>query len=156
MPQLPVSAAKDARNRQAVKQDYVLALGMATWSFASCEWQVVWCCERIKPGSIKKIVGEELTAGKIAKHFIDLTRNMPKSGEREELKELAQEFAGLVQVRNSILHGKPCTGPSGESRLSNAKVLEIVDLQEAADAFAHCASRLNLLYYNFLLNYTSP
>ena len=68
---------KDVRKREPVKADYVHALGLATYSFASCEWQVVWCCEKIRPGSLNKIVGDELTAGKIAKVFVDLTRNMP-------------------------------------------------------------------------------
>lgn len=107
MSQLSVNPAKDRRLRQAVKPDYISALGMAAWSFSSLEWQVVWCCEKIKPGSLRKIVGGEMTAGRIAKHFIDLTRNMQRSPEREELQKLAAEFSSLVQLRNRILHGKP-------------------------------------------------
>jgi len=126
---------------------------MATYSFASCEWQAAWCCEKIRPGSLTKIVGEEMTAGKIAKYFIDLTRNMPKFREREELSQAAQTFARLVQERNRILHGKPCTGPSGESRLSSDKVIEIPDLEGAADSFAECGSELNRLSYGFLASY---
>ena len=144
---------KDIRKRQAVKPDYIEALGMAAWSFASCEWQVAWCCERIRPGSLRKIVDEEMTAGKIAKHFIDLARNMPPSKEREELSTAATTFAQLVQERNAILHGKPCTGPNGESRLSSTKVLEIPDLEDSADSFAACSSDLNRLSYGFLSTY---
>ena len=144
---------KDARKRQAVKSDYVEALGLAAYCFASCEWQVAWCSEKIKPGSLNKIVGEEMTAGKIAKYFIDLTRSMPKSREREELCQAAQVFVRLVQERNRILHGKPCTGPNGESRLSSATVIEIPDLEDAADSFAACGNELNRLYYGFLTSY---
>ncbi len=151
--ELSDSFTKDARLRQAVKADYLTALGMAAWSFASCEWQVCWCCEKIKPGSLQKIVGDELTAGKIAKHFKDLTRNMPKSAEREHLKELAGEFATLVTTRNNILHGKPCTGPNGESRLSGANVIEIPDLEAAADDFAQCCNELNRMFYGFFKSY---
>ena len=140
----------DDRKRQPVKPDYVEALGLATWSFASCEWQVVWCCEKIKPGSLNKIVGEELTAGKIAKVFSDLTRNMPKSAERKELKNAAETFAALVDTRNAIIHGKPCTGPSGDARLSSGSVLEIPYLEDAADAFTACGEALNRLFYGFL------
>lgn len=145
--------AKDRSLRQAVKHDYISALGMAAWSFASLEWQVVWCCEKIKPGSLQKIVDEEMTAGLIAKRFIDLTRNMQRSPEREELNVLARQFSSLVQLRNRILHGKPCTGPNGESRLSSAAVLEIPDLERAADTFALYSSSLNTLFHGFLASY---
>jgi hypothetical protein len=139
--------------RQAVKADYIEALGMATWSFASLEWQVVWCCEKIRPGSLSRIVGDEMTAGKIAKRFIDLTRNMRPSREREQLSTLGTTFAQLVEIRNAILHGKPCTGPNGESRLSSTGVLEIPDLEDAADRFGVCSSELNQLFYGFLSHY---
>ena len=144
---------KNRRKRQAVKPDYVEALGMAAWSFASLEWQVVWCCEKIRPGSLTRIVGQEMTAGKIAKCFIDLTRNMPRSKERVELENLAAVFAQLVESRNAILHGKPCTGPSGEARLSSQNVIEIPELEDAADAFATCSGRLNEIFYSFLSTY---
>jgi hypothetical protein len=116
---------KNDRNRQPVKADYVYALGLAAYAFASCEWQVVWCCEKIRPGTLNKIVGGELMAGKIAKVFVDLTRNMPKCLEREELSRVAKTFTGLVETRNAILHGKPCTGPNGDAGLSAKKILEI-------------------------------
>jgi hypothetical protein len=81
---------KDNRKRQLVKVNYVNALELVAYCFASCEWQVNWCCEKIRPGSLKKVAGDEITAGKIAKHFLDLTRNMPKFSEREELKAAAK------------------------------------------------------------------
>lgn len=144
---------KDDRLRSPVKPEYVQALGLAAYAFASCEWQVAWSCERIRPGSLRKITGDELTAGKIAKLFIDLCRNMPRSTQRSELQAIAGEFARLVLVRNDILHGKPCTAPSGEQRLSGRQVIEIRDLEDAADDFVACGSRLNKLYYDFLLHY---
>lgn len=147
---------KDDRLRSPVRPDYTFAVGIAAFTFATCEWQVVWCSEKIRPGSLNKLVGDERTAGKIAKFFIDLTRNMPKSAEREELKIAAVDFARLVEVRNSILHGKPCTGPNGEARLSSGKVLELVDLEDAADAFTACGGELNRLFYGFLSTYVSP
>lgn len=98
-------------------------------------------------------MGEERTAGKIAKFFMDLKRSMPKSNEREELKAAAAEFSRLVLVRNSILHGKPCTGPSGEARLSSRMILELVHLEDAADAFTACGIELNRLFYGYLSTY---
>lgn len=144
---------KGDRNRQPIMQDYTNALGQAAFCFSICEWNVVWSCEKIKPGALGKIVDEELTAGRIAKRFIDLVRNMPRSAARDELTTVAQNFAGLVQVRNDILHGKPCTGPNGEARLSSKKVLEIEDLENAADAFSECSIRVNGLLHGFLKTY---
>ena len=144
---------KDARLRQVVKPDYVHALGQATYCFALCEWQVVWCCEKIRPGALSRIVDEELTAGEIAKRFLDLTRNMPPSSAREGLKSCASRFAALVDRRNEVVHGKPCTGPNGESRLSASKVLEIPDLEAAADDFSQCNIELNEQFYGFLSSY---
>lgn len=144
---------KNDRLRQPVKGDYTNALGQAAYCFSICEWQVVWCCERICPGSLRKTVDDELTAGKIAKRFLDLTRNMPPSVDRERLKQSASCFAHLVEDRNEILHGKPCTGPNGEARLSGMKVLEISDLEDAADAFSECSINLNDLFYGFLSTY---
>ena len=144
---------KSDRLRAPVKAEYVEALGRAAYTFASCEWQVVWSCERIRPGSLQRIVGEELTAGRIAKVFIDVCRNMPKSTERSELREIAHRFAELVVVRNGIFHGKPCTAPSGEQRLGASSILELTDLESAADDFSECGIKLNSLYYSFLTSY---
>ena len=145
--------AKGDRLRNPVKPDYVQALGLAAFTFATLEWQVVWSCERIQPGALRKIVDEALTAGTIAKRFIDLSRNMPKSEEREILKQIAADFSSLVITRNQILHGKPCAGQNGDSRLSSMGIIEIPELEEAADAFTECASRLNSIYYGFLMTY---
>lgn len=144
---------KNDRLRSPVKSDYVSAIGLAAYTFATCEWQVVWCSEKIRPGSLNKLVGDERTAGRIAKFFLDLTRNMPKSPEREELRSAAAEFARLVEIRNAILHGKPCTGPNGDARLSSGAVLEIGYLEDAADAFTACGIELNRLFNGFLATY---
>jgi hypothetical protein len=58
---------KGHRNRQPLKSDYTHALGQVAFCFSICEWNVVLSCERISPGALQKIVGEEFTAGQIAK-----------------------------------------------------------------------------------------
>ena len=144
---------KNDRLRSPVKNDYINAVGLAAFTFATCEWQVVWCSERIKPGSLNELVEDQRTAGKIAQFFVNLTRNMPRSKEREELRTAAEEFVRLVNIRNAIVHGKPCIGPNGEARLSCGDVLEIVYLENAADEFTACAAELNRLFYGFLSTY---
>ena len=143
----------NSRLRIPVDDAYIYALGLAAYAFARCEWQVVWCCEKIKPGAIHKIVDAEKTAGSIGKLFSDLVRNMPKSKGREELAVAAADFLRLVGIRNQILHGKPCTAPDGEQRLSSNEIIQISDLEDAADAFADCGSVLNDLFYGFLDKY---
>nr|WP_275659084.1 HEPN domain-containing protein [Shewanella sp. Isolate8] len=106
--------------------------------------------EKIIPQSIHKVVGNELTAGQIAKKFIDATRNMPKSSEREQLKLLSKQFSDLVELRNRIVHGKPCTSPNKQQRLSSNGIIELIDLENAADDFSECANKLNSLFYGFL------
>jgi hypothetical protein len=141
---------KDDRKRVPLADDYALALGVAAYCFARCEWDVVWCCERIQPGALQKIVGDKLTAGGIAKRFKNLVRSMPASAGRKELEALASEFEKLVETRNAIAHGKPCTAPGGAQRLSSPAILEIADLERAADDFTTCSLGLNSMLYGFL------
>lgn len=143
----------DERKLVPVDPDYMFALGIATYIFARCEWQVVWCSEKICPGSVAKIVSEEMTAGKIGKHFANVVGNMPKSKERDELSLLASEFLTLVDERNRIIHGKPCIAPNGQQRLSGNGIVEISHLKQAADAFTVCSGKLNSFFYGFLQNY---
>lgn len=145
----------NARFAQPFKSDYMEALGTVASCFAVCEWNAVYCAERISSGALNQIVSDELTAGKIAKKLLNLTRNMPPSKEREELKSAVRSFADLVPLRNSIFHGKPCTSPSGEARLSSKNVIEIHDLENAADAFSTCSIELNRLLHGFLATYSS-
>jgi len=144
---------KDDRLRQPIDPDYMHALGIAAFCFAICEWNAVYCAERISPGSLGTFIKDKSTAGDIATKLINLARNMPITAERNELVAAAQAFAGLVPLRNSILHGKPCTGPNGKARVSYTKVFEIPDFQDAADAFSACSIELNRLLQGFLSTY---
>jgi len=141
---------KDYRLRQPVDPDYALALGRACYCFAICEWNAVYCAERIRPGSLGTFIKDEATAGKIAKKLTALARNLPKSAGREELVAAAKDFSTLVELRNALVHGKPCTGPSGAARLFTQKVFEVAHLDEAADAFSACSIELNRILYGFL------
>ena len=138
---------------QPIKADYTHALGLTTFCFAICEWNAANCAERISPGALNKIVGEEMTAGTIAKKLLNHARSMPPSKQRAEVIDAAQAFAELVPLRNSIMHGKPCTGPIGEARLSASSIFEIADLEAAADEFSKCSIELNRLLHGFLATY---
>jgi hypothetical protein len=147
---------KDYRLRQPVDPDYALALGRACYCFAICEWNAVYCAERIRPGALGTFIKDEVTAGRIAKKLTDLARNLPKTTGREELVAAAKDFGRLVGLRNAIVHGKPCTGPSGAASLFTGKVFEVADLDEAADAFSACSIELNRILYGFLATGSPP
>jgi len=140
----------DDRKRVPLASEYAFALGTVTYCFARCEWDVAWCCDRIQPGALRRMADEKLTAGAIAIRFANLIKRMPSSPERRELQALAGRFTQLVKIRNGILHGKPCTAPSGEQRLSSGAILEVADLERAADDFTECSSGLNSLLHGFL------
>ena len=145
---------KDDRLRVYIDSGYLEALGRATYTFALLEWQVVWCLEKIRPNDIRKVVGEEMTAGQIGKRFRNAVGNMRKISEREQLQNLASKFLRLVQVRNNIMHGKPCTSPKGDQRLRGSGIIEIVDLENAADEFVECNRKLNELFHGILSSYS--
>ncbi len=138
----------DDRKRVPLASGYAFALGTVTYCFARCEWDVVWCCERIQPGALRRMA--QLRAGAIAIRFENLIKRMPSSPERQELQTLAGRFTQLVKIRNGILHGKPCTAPRGEQRLSSGAILEVADLERSADDFTECSSGLNSLLHGFL------
>jgi len=144
---------KEARLRYPTDPDYIQALGTAAYCFAMCEWNAVYCAERIRPGSLKRFLAEKCTAGTIAKKLVDLTSEMPKSADHASLSAAARRFKDLVPIRNRILHGNPCTGPNGKARLSGPMVLEISDLESAADDFSACSIELNRLFHGFLSTY---
>jgi len=146
----------NSRLRQPIEDRFAHALGVATFCFAICEWNAVYCAQRIKPGSLRQFMKDEFTAGKIAKKLSDLVRNMPKSKERDELQSAADEFSDLVPLRNSILHGKPCSNADGKARLSAEGIFEVQDLEVAADKFSDCSHKLNRLLHGFLSTYQPP
>jgi len=147
---------KNPRLRQPIEDAYAHALGVATFCFAICEWNAVYCAQRLQPGSLQRFLKDELTAGRIAKKLVNLVRNMPNSAERDELQAAAAAFATLVPLRNRILHGKPCSNESGDARLSSPQIFEVADLEDAADRFSACSIELNRLLHGFLANYNPP
>lgn len=135
-------------------RDYVYIVGLFVFAFTRCEWQVAHCSERVKAGSLRKITREEMTSGQIAKLFSNLVRNMPRSKERDDLQLHAKEFLRLVSIRNRIVHGKPCTSPDGEQRLSSSGIIEPEFIEKVTGEVAACASALNAAYYGFLQNHS--
>ncbi len=133
---------KDERLRISVLPDYSSALGLAVYCFASLEWNAVWCCERIHPGSIEGL--EDRTAGRVADTLLHLVKRLGGSDEQLELESAAAEFRFLVGTRNNLVHAKPGTAPDGSQGLfRHGDHWTIAELNAVADAFAACSIRLD-------------
>ena len=140
---------KDHRRRQPGEPEYLLEIGTAVWTFAILEWNAAWCCERIENNCLPQVA--ERTAGGIAKKLIALIQELPVCAERDELSADAARFQELVQTRNRIMHGRPSTDGDRQARLSDDGQFWTPELlQDAADSFSECGSRLNKHLHGWL------
>lgn len=137
----------DSRLRIALDDDYATAVGRAAYVFAVLEWNVVWCAERLQPGFLATIRGR--TAGQIGAAFEAIAKVIPDGGLRSQALPLALRYRELVRLRNSLLHGKPCTAEDGLQRLSaeGGGVFHLADIHSLADQFADCSIALNQLLH---------
>lgn len=132
----------DERRRVPVHPDYTSAIGLAVYCFARLEWDAVWCCERIEPGSVTEL--EDRTAGRVADTLLHLVERLGGSAEEEDLKDAAADFRALVGTRNNLVHAKPGTSTGGEQALfRHGDQWLLSELESVADAFAACSMRLN-------------
>jgi hypothetical protein len=135
---------KDDRLRVPLDNPYANSLGWALFCFARLEWDIVWCCEKIKPGYINGL-GKK-TAGNIAKDFVKLGRTLDPN-RWAIASPIAQEFSGLVETRNRIMHGKSGSNQAGEQRLFHGGLeWTIAKIDDAADDITACQIKAN----NFL------
>lgn len=124
--------------RIVVDDDYLRALGRATYNFAYLEWGIVWLCEKLLEGKLQE--AKTKTAGGIAKDFSNLLseHNGPTTN---DLTELAASFNALVQDRNRLMHGNPYSDKNGEQQLGydgnhGQKNWSLPDLLDFADRAA--------------------
>ena len=104
--------------RESIPADdqYLRALGRATYNFAYLEWGVVWLTETIEQGFLD--TANSLTAGQIANRFMLAVQRVPESDvDHRELTDLARRFQELVEERNRLVHANPFTAENGAQRL---------------------------------------
>ena len=102
--------------RIPVAEDYLSALGRATYNFSYLEWGIIWLTETLQPGFLH--LASSMTARSIAEKFSSAVVKLDKTDpDRARLKLLALNFSNLVPVRNSLMHGNPHTALGGEQRL---------------------------------------
>lgn len=141
---------KDDRLRISVEPAYIASIGRATFAFATLEWNAVWCCEKIAPGSIDTL--PDKTAGVIAREFVKQVKQMPSTPDRARLLAAAEDFKALVEDRNGLMHGKPGTDTTdgGQCLFRHGKAWTIDTIDAAGDRFTECSIQLNEMLYGFL------
>ena len=140
---------KDQRLSISVRPDYTSALGLAVYCFAGLEWNAVWCCERIQPGSIEAL--EDRTAGRVADTLLHLVKLLGTDEEQLQLQSAAAEFRFLVGTRNNLVHAKPGTAADGTQGLfRHGDHWTVAELNAVADAFATCSMRLDQALHGLL------
>jgi hypothetical protein len=98
--------------RTPIADDYVSAIGRATYNFAVLEWGIVWLGQCLSPNFINEARGN--TAGRIGRDFLNAVKALaPSDPARAYLVNLAEEFLALVVTRNELMHGKPHTAADG-------------------------------------------
>ena len=140
---------KGDRFRLAAEAEYLSAIGLAVYAFASLEWNAVWCCERIAPGSIDAL--SDRTAGRVADTLRHLVKELPASEGRKDLERAALDFQAFARTRNNLLHAKPGTTHEGHQRLfRDGDQWTLEEIEAVADAFTECSFRLNACLNGFL------
>lgn len=138
------------RLRQPIQKGYAEALGMATYCFAICEWNAIYCAEKLRPGTIVDINKKKFTAGRIARNLLSFSEGVSEADHRQRLVAAAKRFVELVNLRNAIMHAKPCTGLDSKPYLSSSEIIRIEDLIDAANKFSACSIELNDIFHNIL------
>jgi|JI7StandDraft_1071085.scaffolds.fasta_scaffold574596_1 hypothetical protein len=137
--------------RIQIEDQYALALGLATYCFATCEWNAVWSAERLQPGYIATIEPMRKTAGVIARELVDLVNAIGAPSLRAKCLAPSLEFQRLVQERNGLLHGKPGTARNGDQRLfRHGQEWTIATIEAFSDEVAACSILLNDMVHRHL------
>lgn len=102
--------------RIPVAEDYLRALGRATYDFACLEWGIIWLTETLQTVLLKK--ASTMTAGQIADCFSNVVEILDDTdSDKKRLLAIASDFAQIVTERNRLMHGHPHTTETGEQRL---------------------------------------
>jgi hypothetical protein len=141
--------------RTPVERDYAAVLGYATFIFATFEWNVAWCGEKLERGFLSGIRG--CTAATIGVRFqrvVESKTGLDK-GSRDRLLTVASRFRTLAKERNRLMHAKPCTDPEGRASLSftdgaKAAYWSPERIADVAHAFEEASGEANDLLHHAL------
>lgn len=135
-----------AKDRISLERDYAESIGRAIYVWLAAEWMAINVINRLRPGTIHDL--SKHPAGEAARVLVSCASEAPKEL-KAELLPIAEEFRTLAGYRNAIAHGRPCTSPDGDQRLSTGtrrkRILSQTEIDEYADQFAQC----DILLTNF-------
>ena len=102
--------------RIPMDKDYIEALGTAVYSFAYYEWTIIYIFENLKNGYVGIYSRNKTpkTLGKVFKDFEELI-----VGNNDAiLINCKDTFRELIDERNALIHGHPCTSKDGKQVLN--------------------------------------
>ncbi len=107
----------DLLERIPVDDDYLVALGRATYNFAYLEWGIIWLADTLQPEFLHNAEGK--TAGQIAEEFCSIVKGLDNADrDKVQLQRIADDFHKIIADRNSLMHSNPYTAyPDEEQRL---------------------------------------
>lgn len=149
--------AKDDRLRVPVEEDYITALGLASYCYARLEWDAIYVIQRIgenghnpKAANYIDKLGKK-TGGTIAQDLLKFVNGIVHPVMKNNIEPHALEYGRVVTRRNDLLHAIPGTIEGGGQRLvRHGTPWSVEDMENIADEFTACSSALNNLYHNVL------
>ena len=135
---------KNDRTRIPVDSGYALAIGTATYCFASLEWNAAYCGDKLSQGYITTVATK--TAGVIARDVVGFAATIADPATKARYQAAADEFARLVTRRNDLMHANPGTIGGDERLVRQGVPWQPDEINDLADEFAACSIELNELF----------
>ena len=141
--------------------DYVNLVGTAVYLFSYYEWTIIYIIERLKPGFVAEYSREKtMTSGVVSDRFNRALKQDAGSHDVDgaALRFCSDEFAGLVDKRNALIHAHPITDLDGAQILNYqgnpSKTIsdmkwQDVDIKELVEEVDAAACRANKLLHKF-------
>ena len=101
--------------------DYVKLVGTAVYLFSYYEWRIIYIIEQLERGFVAEYSrGKPMTSGTVQARF-ERALDQDAGGhdvDTTALRSCCQEFAGLRQERNALIHAHPITDSDGAQILN--------------------------------------
>ena len=145
------------KTRVPFDEDYVKLVGTAVYLFSYYEWTIIYIIERLEPGFVAEYSREQtMPSGEVLNRF---KRALEQDAgghdvDRSTLRSCSDEFAGLVDKRNALIHAHPITDIGGAqilnyqskpSRPISDMKWEDVDIEKLTEEVDEAACRANEL-----------
>jgi hypothetical protein len=128
--------------------DYNSALGEIVAEFGLLEWNTIYAIALYAPTYVREAEYGKVMAGQI-KTKLSTCISLATPADQSDLTSLLKRFGDAIDPRNDVLHGKPCTSPAGQQRLTrHGSILELADLTNRITEFRNLARDFNQYYHS--------